>query len=63
MRSSSRHIIGSDAIGIIKGGSSKPKADIPFKNGIPMTEKDRPRGKSYKEWNEKDDEANDSNNN
>ena len=39
------------------------KADIPFKTGMHMTEKDRPRDKIYKKWNEKDDEANDSNNN
>ena len=42
---------------------SAPKADIPFKTGMQMTEKDRPRDKIYKKWNEKDDEANDSNNN
>ena len=40
---------------------SAPRAEIPFKPWIHMTEKDRPRGKPYKEWNEKDAEENDSN--
>ena len=54
-----------ETIGIIKAvdllKKSAPKADIPFKTGMQMTEKDRPRDKIYKKWNEKDDEANDSN--
>ena len=40
---------------------SAPRAEISFKTWIHMTEKNRPRDKSYKEWNEKDDEENDSN--
>ena len=54
-----------DPIEIIKGvdflKQSAPRAEIPFKPWIHMTEKDKPRGKSYKEWNEKDDEENDGN--
>ena len=57
----------SKTIGIIKAADllkkSAPKADIPFMTGMHMTEKDRPRDKIYKKGNEKDDEANDSNNN
>jgi hypothetical protein len=53
-----------ETIGIIKAvdllKKSAPKADIPFKTGMHMTET---RDKIYKKWNEKDDEANDSNNN
>jgi hypothetical protein len=52
-------------MGITKGvdllKQSAPRAEIPFKPWIHMTEKDRPRGKPYKEWNEKDAEENDSN--
>ena len=51
--------------GITKGvdllKQSAPRAEMPFMTGIHLTEKNRPRGKSYKEWNEKDDEENDSN--
>ena len=43
-----------ETIGIIKGKDllkkSAPKADIPFKTGKHITEKDRPRDKSYKKW-------------
>ena len=56
-----------DPIEITKGvdllKQSAPRAEITFMTWIHMTEMDRPRGKSYKEWNEKDDEANNSNNN
>ena len=54
-----------DPIGITKGvdllKQSAPRAEMPFMTWIHMTEKNRPRDKSYKEWNEKDDEENDSN--
>jgi hypothetical protein len=52
-------------MGITKGvdllKQSAPRAEMPFMTGIHLTEKNRPRGKSYKDWNEKDDEENDSN--
>ena len=47
-----------ETIGIIKGKDllkkSAPKADIPFKTGKHITEKDRPRDQSYKKWTEED---------
>ena len=44
-----------ETIGVIKGidlvKKSAPKANIPFRAGKYMTQKDRPRDKSYKrEW-------------
>ena len=54
-------------MGITKGvdllKQSAPRAEMPFMTWIHLTEKNRPRGKSYKEWNEKDDKENDSNTN
>lgn len=43
-----------EKIGTIKGidliKKSAPKANIPFKTGKYITEKDRPRDKSYKKY-------------
>ena len=43
-----------ERIGVIKGvdliKKSAPKADVSFKTGRYMTDKDRPRDKSYKKY-------------
>lgn len=45
-------------VGIIKGSDiidkTKPIQDIPFRTGRHITEKDRPRKKNWREWDERD---------
>ena len=48
-----------EKIGVIKGidlvRNSAPKADIPFRTGKHLTQKDRPRDKSYKKYDPRSD--------